>query len=63
MAEQQQNEQSVNHPQQLPMLNNKDSSTKIEVPNNSVQGHIIARLSEQVKGLEDKQNDVKQGLI
>ena len=45
----------VNHLQQLPM----EQPTGIS--NNSVQDHLISRLSDQVRGLEDKQDIVKKG--
>ena len=45
----------VNHLQQLPM------EQPTQLPNNSVQDHLISRLSDQVRGLEDKQDIVKKG--
>lgn len=34
-----------------------------QLPNNSVQDHLISRLSDQVRGLEDKQDIVKKGWL
>ena len=47
----------VNHLQQLPM------EQPTQLPNNSVQDHLISRLSDQVRGLEDKQDIVKKGWL
>lgn len=63
VAENQKDQQQCNnhHQHPLPIQNNIDNVIKLDVAQNSMQDHLIQRLSEQVKGLEDKQDVVKKG--